>query len=37
MGMAWMRCPGMSRRLAGIAPRLKAISPGRYPDLSGPP
>ena len=29
MGMAWIRCPGISRRLAGIAPRLKTISPGR--------
>ena len=37
MGMAWIRWAGMYRRLGRTAPRLKVISPGRYPDLSGPP
>ena len=27
----------MYRRLGSTAARLKVISPGRYPDLSGPP
>jgi hypothetical protein len=27
----------MYRRLGSTAPRLKVISPGWYPDLSGPP
>ncbi len=37
MGMASIRCAGRYRRLGRIALRLKVISPGRYPDLSGPP
>jgi hypothetical protein len=37
MGMAWIRWAGMYRRFGSTAPRLKVISPGRYPDLSGPP
>ena len=37
MGMASIRWAGMYRRLGSTAPRLKVISPGRYPDVSGPP
>jgi hypothetical protein len=37
MGKAWIRCAGMYRRLGSTAPRRKVISPGRYPDVSGPP
>jgi len=36
-GMAWISWAGTYRKLGRIALRLKVTSPGRYPDLNGPP